>query len=70
MWPSSFGAAFMGCCNFKDWLKAVLKELWVYGTPAEEGGSGKVYMVRAGLFNDVDLVLHWHPMIKLSQYCY
>lgn len=33
----------------------------VFGCPAEEGGSGKVYMVRAGLFNDVDVVLHWHP---------
>ncbi len=33
----------------------------VYGTPAEEGGSGKVYMVREGLFDDVDVVLHWHP---------
>ncbi len=33
----------------------------VYGTPAEEGGSGKVYMARAGLFDDVDVVLHWHP---------
>lgn len=33
----------------------------VYGTPAEEGGSGKVYMVRAGLFRGVDAVLHWHP---------
>lgn len=33
----------------------------VYGTPAEEGGSGKVYMTRAGLFDDVDAVLHWHP---------
>ncbi len=32
-----------------------------YGTPAEEGGNGKVYMVRAGLFNDADVVLHWHP---------
>ena len=32
-----------------------------YGTPAEEGGSGKVYMTRAGLFEDVDIVLHWHP---------
>lgn len=32
-----------------------------YGTPAEEGGSGKVYMVRAGLFKDVDFALHWHP---------
>ena len=33
----------------------------VYGTPAEEGGSGKVYMVREGLFDDVDAVLSWHP---------
>ena len=33
----------------------------VFGTPAEEGGSGKVYMARAGLFEDVDIVLHWHP---------
>lgn len=32
-----------------------------YGTPAEEGGSGKVYMVRDGLFKDVDVVLQWHP---------
>jgi aminobenzoyl-glutamate utilization protein B len=32
----------------------------VFGTPAEEGGSGKVYMVREGLFDDVDIVLHWH----------
>ena len=33
----------------------------VYGTPAEEGGGAKVFMVRAGLFDDVDAVLHWHP---------
>lgn len=32
----------------------------LYGTPAEEGGSGKVYMVREGLFEDVDIALHWH----------
>jgi aminobenzoyl-glutamate utilization protein B len=32
-----------------------------YGTPAEEGGAGKVYLVREGLFDDVDVVLHWHP---------
>ena len=35
--------------------------LKLYGTPAEEGGSGKVYMVREGAFKDVDAVLHWHP---------
>ena len=33
----------------------------LFGTPAEEGGAGKVYMVRAGLFKDVDVVIHWHP---------
>ena len=32
----------------------------LYGTPAEEGGSGKVYMARAGLFEDVDAVISWH----------
>lgn len=32
-----------------------------YGCPAEEGGNGKAYMVRAGLFKDCDAVLHWHP---------
>jgi aminobenzoyl-glutamate utilization protein B len=36
----------------------------VYGTPAEEGGAGKVYMVRAGLFDDVDAVINWHPSDK------
>ena len=39
-------------------LKGTVK---VFGCPAEEGGSGKVYMVRAGLFNGVDVVIHWHP---------
>ncbi len=32
-----------------------------YGCPAEEGGAGKAFMVRAGLFADCDAVLHWHP---------
>ncbi|CAN5350208.1 M20 family metallopeptidase [soil metagenome] len=39
-------------------IKGTIK---LYGTPAEEGGGGKVYMVREGLFNNVDVVLHWHP---------
>lgn len=47
----------------KNWLIQNKKTgtIRLYGTPAEEGGAGKVYMVRAGLFNDVDVVLHWHP---------
>ncbi len=47
----------------KNWLIATKRSgtIRFYGTPAEEGGAGKVYMVRAGLFNDVDAVVHWHP---------
>lgn len=47
----------------KEWLASGSHSgtIRYYGTPAEEGGSGKVYMVRAGLFDDVDAVLHWHP---------
>lgn len=46
----------------EDWLQASGRSGTVrfYGTPAEEGGSGKVYFVREGLFHDVDIVLHWH----------
>jgi aminobenzoyl-glutamate utilization protein B len=33
----------------------------LYGTPAEEAGIGKAYMARAGLFDDLDTALHWHP---------
>jgi aminobenzoyl-glutamate utilization protein B len=32
-----------------------------YGCPAEEGGAAKVFMVRAGLFEDVDIAITWHP---------
>jgi len=59
-----FGAASTyAAIAVRDWMirNKVAGEIRVYGTPAEEGGSGKVYMVRDGLFNDVDTVLHWHP---------
>lgn len=32
-----------------------------YGCPAEEGGSGKTFMARDGVFDDVDFALTWHP---------
>lgn len=32
----------------------------LYGTPAEETGIGKTYMLREGAFKDVDVVLAWH----------
>jgi aminobenzoyl-glutamate utilization protein B len=59
-----FGAASTAAAiAVKEWLAGGRRSgtLRVFGTPAEEGGAGKVYMVRAGLFGDVDAVLHWHP---------
>ncbi|WP_036384795.1 amidohydrolase [Muricauda sp. MAR_2010_75] len=59
-----FGAGSLAAAiSIKDWLKSSGKSgtIRFYGTPAEEGGSGKVYMVRAGLFDDVDAVVSWHP---------
>jgi aminobenzoyl-glutamate utilization protein B len=32
-----------------------------YGCPAEEGGAGKAFMVRAGAFAGVDVAFTWHP---------
>lgn len=32
-----------------------------FGCPGEEGGSGKTFMARAGVFDDVDCALAWHP---------
>jgi aminobenzoyl-glutamate utilization protein B len=50
----------------KEWLVAsrTAGTLRLYGTPAEEGGGGKVYMVREGLFRDVDAVIHWHAAAR------
>jgi aminobenzoyl-glutamate utilization protein B len=47
----------------KDWLASSRRggTLKVLGTPAEEGGGGKIYMIRAGLLRDVDAVIAWHP---------
>ena len=59
-----FGAASAwAAVAVKEWLvkNNIKGTIRFYGTPAEEGGSGKVYMVREGLFKDVDVVLHWHP---------
>lgn len=59
-----FGTASMASAiAVKNWMDTnkVKGTLRFYGCPAEEGGSGKVYMVREGLFDDVDVALHWHP---------
>jgi aminobenzoyl-glutamate utilization protein B len=59
-----FGAASLGAAVAVKELMAAGKikgTLRFYGTPAEEDVGGKIYMARAGLFNDVDICLDWHP---------
>ena len=59
-----FGAASMGAAlAIKEQIKAgALKgTIRFYGTPAEEDIGGKTYMARDGLFDDLDVVLAWHP---------
>ncbi|MEL7217432.1 MAG: amidohydrolase, partial [Pseudomonadota bacterium] len=58
-----FGAGSLtAAIAVKKWLEATgtAGRIRLYGTPAEEGGSGKVYMTRAGMFDDVDIAIHWH----------
>lgn len=53
-------------------LKGTVK---LVGCPAEEAGSGKVYLTREGFFKDCDIALTWHPddvnavMMGKSQSC-
>lgn len=56
-------AAAAAAISVKDWLARGKRPgtIRFYGTPAEEGGGGKIYMVRAGVFKDVDAVVSWHP---------
>lgn len=47
-------------------VKAYLEQtgkgsITLFGCPAEEGGGGKVFMARAGVFNDTDAIVSWHP---------
>jgi aminobenzoyl-glutamate utilization protein B len=59
-----FGAASLGAATAIKELIAAGKlhgTIRFYGTPAEEAVGGKTYMVRDGLFQDVDIALAWHP---------
>lgn len=61
---NTFGVGSVaGAVAIKQWLETNKQKgtIKVFGTPAEEGGGGKVYMVREGLFEGVDVVLDWHP---------
>ena len=56
-------AALLAATAVKDWLDEnnVKARVRYYGCPAEEGGAAKAFMVREGLFDDVDAAISWHP---------
>ncbi len=42
-------------------MRSLPGRLMVLGTPAEEGGGGKIRLLEAGMFKDVDVALSSHP---------
>ncbi|RTL56104.1 MAG: amidohydrolase [Sphingobacteriales bacterium] len=59
-----FGAASLGAAvAIKELIAAgkIKGTVRFYGTPAEEDREGKVWMAKAGLFDDVDICFDWHP---------
>ncbi|OGL49129.1 MAG: hypothetical protein A3H37_04125 [Candidatus Schekmanbacteria bacterium RIFCSPLOWO2_02_FULL_38_14] len=58
--PASCGAA----AALARVLKSDFGRILVVGTPAEEGGGGKLSLIKAGVFNGVDTAMMIHPDIK------
>jgi aminobenzoyl-glutamate utilization protein B len=59
-----FGVASLGAAAaIKDLIAEgkIKGTIRFYGTPAEEKFFGKLWMIRAGLFDDVDIMMDWHP---------
>ena len=56
-------AALLAATAVKNYLaeKGIKGRVRYYGCPAEEGGAAKAFMVREGLFKDVDIAITWHP---------
>ncbi|MCL2892421.1 M20 family metallopeptidase [Brenneria tiliae] len=56
-------AALQAATAVKDYLQKhdIPGTVRFYGCPAEEGGSSKGFMVKAGVFDDVDIAICWHP---------
>ncbi|MGD6875810.1 M20 family metallopeptidase [Bacillus infantis] len=55
--------AFAAACAAKNYLEEnnLPGTIKFFGCPGEEGGSGKTFMVREGVFDGVDIALTWHP---------
>lgn len=58
------GAGSLGAAlGIKKYLEETNKSgtIIYYGCPGEEGGSGKAFMAREGVFDELDIALTWHP---------
>ncbi len=61
---NSLGAGSLGASiALKEYCErtGTKAQIYFFGCPAEENGSGKVFMARDGLFGDMDICLTWHP---------
>ena len=64
-----FGAGSLGAAvAIKDLIAAgrLKGTIRFFGTPAEEAVGGKLYMLREGVFRDVDVMLAWHPSDEIT----
>lgn len=61
---SALGTAIIGKKYLEKYGKGTLK---VIGTPAEEGGGGKIILLEHGIFDNVDAVLMQHPTSDLTR---
>lgn len=59
-------AGVEAACAVKTYMqeKGLSGTVRYYGCPAEENGSGKVYMILDGAFKDVDCSIAWHPGVS------
>lgn len=64
-----FGSASLGAAiAIKELIESgkIKGTVKFFGTPSEEKYFGKIWMVREGLWNDVDVNISWHPSAKIE----
>ncbi|MBS3787626.1 M20 family metallopeptidase [Candidatus Bipolaricaulota bacterium] len=62
------GAALGACIGLSPFKQDIPGRLEFLGTPAEESEGGKVFMVDAGVFDDIDVAMMIHPSTETVAY--
>ena len=56
------GGSVAAAFAVKAYIEATGKgSITLFGCPAEEGGGGKVFMARDGIFDGIESIVSWHP---------